>query len=1027
MKSVSSKVVAVFAILLATTLTLAAITLWHTLASERNFARSQEVQQLLAYLATLQALTPQSLATDPNGPNAHDTLWSAVDGSFARVQSFWPIVSPSRRQEFGRFHDRLMHHRQAFIETVSAHLSDAEYARNELLQPLPAGLASAPDVQRIEQMLAQLARFYLTRDLAVIEPLRARLEQIRDQALREAVRARLLAAEDNHLSYLGIREREAFLGDTLMWLVALGEDLLAELEAEGRRVDRWLFTAMVAVLLFYFATVLFVGLGAKRYVQRFLAAQTHAMAEIERGRYDYEPHPFADDDLGRLGKFIKQVAGGLGESKALTEKSLNRLRVASETTGLGIWELDIVHDRLEWDERMYAIYGRDPHNPVRSYVDWSDAVAPEDREAAEGAVRRALEHTGQFFARFRVRDTSGAVRHVEGHGLVERDDRGQPISIIGSNLDVTDRVRSNERLRLMARVFASAREAILITDRRGRAFDLNPTFSELTGWTRKQMIGQSALKLRSERHPLFFYRDLIQAVSDDGYWRGEVWIARSDGGAFPALAVVSEVQDDDGLVTHYVALIDNIASIKEQQHRLEHLAHHDALTQLPNRVLFADRLEQGMARVSRGASMVAVGYLDLDEFKLVNDQLGHKAGDRLLINVARRLRGTLRSLDTVARLGGDEFALLLNDVDGAQGCRESLSRLLSDLARPFALGDGLPLRISASIGVVLYEGGSTTADELVRRADQAMYRAKELGRNRIEFFHGRVSKLSADRENTLTRIERALAAGELALYYQPRVDMKRGSVVGVEALIRWIHPVRGLVLPGEFLPVVEGTEFVKPLGDWVTDTALTQLEAWRANGLDLAVSVNISPDHLKAPGFAVRLAEHLDHHPTVPPECLELEILESTALDDLGQIGSVITDCRALGVRIALDDFGTGYSSLAYLKGMPADILKIDQSFVRDLLVDRDDFALVAAVIGLGKSFQKQVVAEGVETPDHGELLLRMGCNLAQGFGIARPMPAGQLAQWVERFSNDSRWQIEPVGDLDRDPSPVLCADLGKR
>jgi EAL domain-containing protein (putative c-di-GMP-specific phosphodiesterase class I) len=336
------------------------------------------------------------------------------------------------------------------------------------------------------------------------------------------------------------------------------------------------------------------------------------------------------------------------------------------------------------------------------------------------------------------------------------------------------------------------------------------------------------------------------------------------------------------------------------------------------------------------------------------------------------------------------------------------------------------VRISASIGVVLYEGGSTSADELVRRADQAMYRAKELGRNRIEFFHGRIARLNADSENTLTRIERALAAGELALYYQPRVDIQLGAVVGVEALIRWLHPVRGVVLPGEFLPVVEGTDFVRPLGDWVTDAALTQLEVWRADGLELAVSVNISPDHLKAPGFAARLMEHLDHHPSLPPACLELEVLESTALDDLGQIGSVIADCRAIGVRIALDDFGTGFSSLAYLKGMPADILKIDQSFVRDLLVDRDDFALVAAVIGLGKSFQKQVVAEGVESPDHGELLLRMGCHLAQGFGIARPMPASQLVPWIERFATDTRWQMTPAAELDRRHSPMLTADLRK-
>ena len=325
-----------------------------------------------------------------------------------------------------------------------------------------------------------------------------------------------------------------------------------------------------------------------------------------------------------------------------------------------------------------------------------------------------------------------------------------------------------------------------------------------------------------------------------------------------------------------------------------------------------------------------VGYIDIDEFKAVNDRLGHKAGDRLLIEIARRIKAVLRTDDTLARLGGDEFALLLNDISGPGECHESLSRLMNELARPFALGEGSPVMVSASVGAVLYQGHSTSADELVRCADQAMYRAKELGRNRIELFHGPSTQKGVDRENTLTRIERALADGELQLYYQPRVDMRRGIVVGAEALIRWIHPTRGVIPPGEFLPVVEGTDFVGILGDWVIDSALTQLEAWRTAGLELSVSVNISPDHLQAQGFADRLAEHLVAHATVPPACLELEVLESPRLEDIGYIDSVIADCRASEVRFALDDFGTGFSSLAYLKGIPADVLKIDQSFVAD-------------------------------------------------------------------------------------------------
>ena len=605
---VDRKVKAVFAVLTAMAFGLAAITVVHTLTIERNFSRSQDVRRLLSYFDTVQALTPRSIAAGDHGTDAHQVLWAAVDETLAQVASLESALSPSQRRALARFHNRLDYHRQAFMETVSDYRLDKHYAQEQLFAPVKLGLESGSSLQGVERTMAQLARFYVTRDLSVLEPIRAQLLQIKDRPLLDALSERVFAAESNYLSYLRILEREAFLSGALTEMLALGEELLAELELEARRIDRWLELGLFALLLLYVLIVLVVSMGALRYVRHFLAAQTYAVAQIEKGNYDYEPLPCADDELGRLGQLIKRVAIGLGQSQSLTAKSLNRLRLASESTGLGIWELDLQADRLEWDERMYAIYGRDPRHPVRTYADWSAVVVPEDLISVENDFQRAVSPTGEFLSHFRIRRPDGATRHIEGHGSVVHDARGNPIAIIGSNLDVTERTRSEERLRLAARVFGSAREAILTTDQRGQIVDLNPAFSELTGWSREQMIGRNPLRLRSDRHPLAFYRTIVRALKTHGYWRGEVWLARSDRVAFPGLVVISEVEDDAGQVTHYVGLIDDISSIKEQQRRLEHLARHDSLTQLPNRVLFADRLEQGMARARRSGSTLA-GWL----------------------------------------------------------------------------------------------------------------------------------------------------------------------------------------------------------------------------------------------------------------------------------------------------------------------------------------------------------------------------------------------------------------------------------
>ena len=437
---------------------------------------------------------------------------------------------------------------------------------------------------------------------------------------------------------------------------------------------------------------------------------------------------------------------------------------------------------------------------------------------------------------------------------------------------------------------------------------------------------------------------------------------------------------------------------------LENIAHYDALTHLPNRVLLADRMQQAMAHTQRHEQILAVAFLDLDGFKAVNDQYGHAVGDKLLIHLAQRMKNTLREGDTLARIGGDEFVVVLTDLHHTSDCHSLLTRLLQAAAEPVELDD-LLLEVSASIGVTLYPQDGSDPEQLLRHADQAMYLAKQAGKNCYHLFDIAKDVAVKHQRETLEHIRTALHNQEFVLYYQPKVHMRTGKVIGAEALIRWQHPQYGLLPPAAFLSVVENHLLSIEMGEWVIETALNQMIEWEVMGLEIPVSVNIGALQLQQSNFAERLEELLTRHPAANPHNLELEILETSALEDITQVSAVINDCKVLGVTFALDDFGTGYSSLAYLKRLPAGLLKIDQSFVRDMLDDADDLAIIKGIVGLANAFHRRVIAEGVETIAHGEILLAMGCELAQGYGIARPMPAAAIPDWVNTWRPDPAWR----------------------
>jgi diguanylate cyclase (GGDEF)-like protein len=488
-----------------------------------------------------------------------------------------------------------------------------------------------------------------------------------------------------------------------------------------------------------------------------------------------------------------------------------------------------------------------------------------------------------------------------------------------------------------------------------------------------------------------------------GHWCGEIWNRRKSGEVYAEMIDTSAVRDAAGQTKHYVALFSDITPMKMHQQQLEHIAHYDELTGLPNRLLLSDRLEQAMAQTQRHGGSLAVAYLDLDGFKAINDEHGHSVGDALLVAIAGRMNGVLREVDTLARIGGDEFVAVLVDLEHPTSCEPLIERLLRAAADPVMVGQAM-LHISASIGVTIYpqDEANANAGQLLRHADQAMYVAKQLGRNRYSLFDVAQDAAMKTEQENLADIRRALDRHEFVLHYQPKVNLKTRAVIGVEALIRWQHPQRGLLRPSEFMPIVENHAYGVALGEWVIDAALAQMAEWHGQHFDMPVSVNIAAYHLQRDGFVPRLRERFAAHPTVRPGQFGLEVLESSALEDMGNACKIMQACCEMGVHFALDDFGTGYSSLTYLKRLPVDMLKIDQSFIHDMLIDQEDLSIIEGVIGLARSFHRQVIAEGVETAGHGERLMALGCDLAQGYAIAQPMPEAELPGWVAAWQQHS-------------------------
>ncbi|WP_186289547.1 EAL domain-containing protein [Methylomonas koyamae] len=640
-----------------------------------------------------------------------------------------------------------------------------------------------------------------------------------------------------------------------------------------------------------------------------------------------------------------------------------------------------------------------------------DLVGAKYRDQFKKLIRRVFAGASGTLE-FEITGLRGGQRWLDTHAVPMRDADGNITALLGLSRDITERKLAEDDLKLAARVFSEAHEGILITDAEANIIDVNPTFCEITGYSRDEMVGKKPNILQSGKYGPEFYAEMWRDLQQQQHWRGELWNRKKNGDLYAEWLTISALCDSDGRITHYIGLFSDVTQAKQQQQLLELVAHYDPLTRLPNRILFADRLSQAIAHSKREKSLLAICFLDLDGFKPVNDLFGHDIGDRVLVEVAERIKNTIREEDSVSRHGGDEFALLLRDIDTLEQCEQAILRIHQAISEPFSV-DGQQITVGASSGYTLYPLDDADPDGLLRHADHAMYQAKLAGKNRCQLFDATQDQQIMHRHQQLRDIEAAFVNGEMCLYYQPKVDIKRGQVAGVEALIRWLSPQRGMVPPLEFLPAIASTDLEIRIGNWVIEQACRDLAAWQALGLKLEVSVNISSYHLLWPGIQEHIAGILRQHPEIRAQSLQLEILESTALDDLSAVNRIIKNCREqLGISVALDDFGTGYSSLTHLRHLSVDTVKIDQTFVRDMLDDPDDYAIIDSVIDLSQAFNRKVVAEGVENQDQGVVLLLLGCRLLQGYAIARPMPAAQIADWVAAYRPFADWDFYANAEL---------------
>ncbi|MGB6054772.1 MAG: EAL domain-containing protein [Burkholderiaceae bacterium] len=687
--------------------------------------------------------------------------------------------------------------------------------------------------------------------------------------------------------------------------------------------------------------------------------------------------------------------------RAALEESEFRWKYALEGAGEGVWDWNNETGEVFYSPRWKEMLGYTDADFGSRIEDWERILHPDDKAAVLAATADYIAGKIPVYANeYRLRCKDNSWKWVASKGkAISRDADGRPLRLIGTHADISERKRIEESMRLALLVYENSSEGMLVTDANNVILTINQAFTELTGYTAEDVVGKKPDLLKSGRHDREFYEAMWHALLTRGRWQGEIWNRRRNGDVYAEWININTIFTEKGEVYRRVALFSDLAKKKEYEKLIWQQANCDPLTGLLNRRMFGERIEREARWADRNGTSMALLFLDLDRFKEVNDILGHAAGDLLLQQAAHRLRRAVHDPDSLARLGGDEFAVIVEEAPGGGEAARIADDIARRLAEPFSLG-AETVFVSASVGIALYPEDADTAEALLKNAEQAMYAAKEGGRDRSHFFTPSMQEIAQARSRLTADLRGALAASQFRLAYQPIVELESGLVRKAEALIRWHHPVRGLVNPIDFIPVAEQTGLIRDIGDWVFRQVVQQVRRLQAlHDPRFQLSVNTSPVQLRdgadiVDNWAACLREH-----ALPGQSIAIEITEGVLLDAGAEVTGKLAAMRGAGLQIALDDFGTGYSSLSYLKKFDIDYIKIDQSFVRSLTVGSDDLVLCRAIIVMAHALGLKVIAEGIETVEQRRLLAAAGCDYGQGYLFSVPLPAAEFEAWLSQGS----------------------------
>lgn len=706
--------------------------------------------------------------------------------------------------------------------------------------------------------------------------------------------------------------------------------------------------------------------------------------------------------LYRAASAIIAVAAIINILRVFTSEAREKLKrsaalaAAQHISHTGSWEWNLQDHTSSWSDETYLIFGIPKGAPGDLRAQLLERVHPEDRAKTAQAMSDALKGIKPYDLEYRVLLPDGAEKVVHARAGVTRDRYDTPVLVRGTVQDITERKEVEESMRLAALIYQSSAEAVMVTDEHNRIIDVNPAFVQQTGYTLEEVLGQNPNILKSGRHDKAFYQEMWRSILETDKWAGEVWDRRKDGSLYAKHASINVIRHPDGRIYRHVAQFLDITYRKQKEEQIWRQANFDMLTELPNRRLFHDRLEQETKKAHRTGLSMALLFIDLDRFKEINDSLGHAKGDILLVEAARRISACVRESDTVARLGGDEFTVILTEFSERLHLERIAQDMIQALSKPFDLGGGDAGYISASIGIALYPDDAKDMEELLKHADQAMYAAKAEGRSRFCYFIPSM-QMEAREKLTLTNdLRQALARNELEVYYQPIVDTASGLITKAEALLRWRHPTRGMVSPATFIPLAEESGLILEIGDWVFQQAIVSIERCRKKcGRIIQVSVNMSPlqfEQAAKPLWIDSLAGA-----GLPGNSITVEITEGLLIKDSAKVKQHLLELRNSGVEVSIDDFGTGFSALSYLKQFDIDYLKIDRSFVSHLVENESDKALTEAIIVMAHKLGIKVVAEGVETKEQLRQLIGFGCDYVQGYLYSLPLPAEEFEKFLDK------------------------------